>query len=177
MTQSTLARYSLIAAALLAGSNAHAQGARLVPGGAMVLEPSFARAAATLDSMSSQYRRLAATATAPSAKKADRQELARFVREEIVPRLKEDIAGLYVTFDSLGGGAYAVPATLFDLDAIDMMSKDVQRSATANVREVFNTRTFALSSALEGYFAQTQMLVLPFVTDRLAKAAMMALTL
>jgi len=168
-------RYILLALALLVGAaSARGQGTQFARGGALIVRPSLAYTATTLDRLAIDYRRLAATATAPYATTVERQALARFVRAEIVPQLKVDIAGLYVTFDSLVGGAYAVPATLFDLDAIDLLSKDVARSAKSDNREAFNARTYALSTALEGYFAKTQLLVLPMVNDRLNGTALIS---
>ena len=175
MKQAMSIRFTFIALALLAGAgSARGQGAQFMPGGAVVVRPSLAYVAANLDSLSIQYRQFAATAAGPFATLADRQAYARFVRSAIVPQLKVDIAGLYVTFDSLGGGAFAVPAALFDLETIDLISKDVERSAGSDTRELFNARAYALNAVLQGYFAKTQLLVLPMVADRLTKAALIS---
>jgi hypothetical protein len=175
MKQTMLTRYTVIAWALVIGAgSAHAQAVSFKQGGAVVIRPSLAYIAATRDTLSDQYQQIAATAAARYATAADRQAFARFVRTAIMPQLRGDVAELYVTFDSLGGGGYAVPSALFDLETIDVLSKDVERSAATDTRDVFNARAFALNAVLQGFFAKTQLLVFPLVHDRQTKAALLS---
>jgi hypothetical protein len=129
----------------------------------------------THDGLAAQFRRLADAATGASATSADRQAFARFVRAAVVPQLKVESVTLFTVFDSLVGGGYAVPATLFDLDAIGYLVKDVERSASGKDRVAFETRAYALGWALDGYFTKVQLLVLPVLRTRLSGDALSAI--
>lgn len=143
-------------------------------GGSAVLQPSLTFLVATHDDLAAQFRRLAGAATGATAKTADRQALARFVRTAIVPQLKIESVELFTAFDSLVGGGYAVPATLFDLDAIEFLIKEIERTAGGGDRVAFETRSYALSMALDGYFTKVQLLVLPVLNARLGRPALSA---
>jgi hypothetical protein len=130
--------------------------------------PSLTSLRATHDGLAAQFRRFTEAATGAAATSADRQALAQFVRTAIVPQLKLESDELFTPFDSLVGGGYAVPATLFELDAISDLAKEIERTAVSDDRAVFATRSYALRVMLECYFTKVQVLVLPVLNERLA---------
>jgi hypothetical protein len=162
----------LITLALVIGAGAAQGQGQITSGGSAALQPSLVSLRTTHDGLAAQFRRLAAAATGPTAQAADRQALARFVRHTIVPQLQSESFELITAFDSLVGGGYAVPATLFDLDAIGYLIKEIERTAGGGDRITFETRSYALSVALEGYFTKMQLLVLPVLNARLGGPAL-----
>lgn len=167
----------LIALALVIGAGTtRGQGAgqHSTRGGSVALKPSLTSLVATHDGLAAEFRRLTVAATGAAAKSADRQALARFVGKAVVPQLTTESFVLFTTFDSLVGGGYAVPATLFDLDAISLLVQEIERTAGAGDRIAFESRNYALSVALEGYFTKVQLLVLPVLHARLSGAALSA---
>lgn len=147
---------------------------QIAKGGAVALQPSIVSLAETHEGLAAQFRRLGETATGATARAADRQALVRFVRTAIVPQLKIESVVLFTAFDSIVGGGYAVPATLFDLDAINSLVKETERTTGDSARYAFNERTYALSIALEGYFTKVELLVLPVLNQRLSGQALSA---
>jgi hypothetical protein len=163
-----------IALALAVGAgSALSQGAQRqsTRGGSVELGSSLAALTTTHDGLAARFRQLGAKATAANATVTDRQALARFVRAEVVPHLEIESVALFPAFDSIIGGGYAVPATLFDLDAISFLIQEVERTATVSAVD-FGARVYALSSALETYFTKTQLLVLPVLHERLKGPAL-----
>ena len=166
-------QFHLITLALVLGAGAAQaqETGQSTKGGSVALQPSLTSLVATHDDLAAQFRRLAVAATGTAARTADRQALARFLRAAIVPQLKTESYTLFPVFDSLVGGGYAVPATLFDLDAIELLIKEIERTAGGD-RVAFDTRSYALSVALDGYFTKVQLLVLPVLNERLGGAAL-----
>lgn len=169
-------QFRLIALVLVLGAGiaAQATGQQASSGGSVALTPSLVSLVATHDGLAEQFRRLALAATGAGAKTPDRQALARFVRKAVVPLLTTESFVLFTAFDSVVGGGYAVPATLFDLDAISFLVKEVERTASGGDRVTFETRTYALSVALDGYFTKVHQLVLPVLNTRLSGTALSA---
>ena len=167
----------LITLALVLGAGtalAQGDGQQSTRGGSVALKPSLTPLVASHDALAERYRGLTAAATGATAKAADRQALARFVRTAIVPRLTIESFTLFTAFDSIVGGGYAVPATLFDLDAIALLVKEIEHVAGAGDRIAFETRNHALSWALDGYFTKVHQLVLPVLNSRLSGTALSA---
>ena len=164
----------LISLALVLGAGAaQAQEAgQSTKGGSVALQPSLTSLVATQDKLAAQFRRLAVAATGTSAQAAERRALARFLRTAVVPQLTVEGLELFTAFDSLVGGGYAVPATLFDLDAIEFLIKEIERTAGHSDRVAFNERAYALSVALDGYFTKVQLLVLPVLNARVGGTAL-----
>jgi hypothetical protein len=160
-------------ALMLGAATAQAQGdsKHVTKGGSVALKPALSSLVSTHDELAAQFRRLAESATGAAARSADREALARFVRTAVVPQLTRESVTLFTAFDSLVGGGYAVPATLFDLDAISFLVKEVERTAGGD-RITFETRAYALSWALDGYFTKVQLLVLPVLRARLTGSAL-----
>ena len=146
-------------------------GGQTSKGGAVSLTPNAAGLVTTHDGLAAQFRRLTQAATGATAKASDRTALASFVRGKVVPQINQEVAALFPTFDSIVGGGYAVPATLFDLDAVSYLVKELERTAANGDRAAFETRTFALGLSLETYFTKVQLLVLPVLNERLGEAA------
>jgi len=148
---------------------ARAQGGHSTTGGsiAIVRGPTLTALVASHDDLSARFRRLASAATNPTSTAVERQAFGRFIRSEVLSRLSTEVSVLYPAFDSVVGGGYAVPATLFDLDGISFLTKEVERTATGNDRVEFVSRAYALSTALETYFTKTELLVLPVLEERL----------
>jgi hypothetical protein len=140
-------------------------------GGSVSLTPNAAGLVTTHDGLAAQFRRLTQAATGATAKASDRAALASFVRGKVVPQINQEVAVLFPVFDSIVGGGYAVPATLFDLDAVSYLVKELERTAANGDRTAFETRTFALGLSLETYFTKVQLLVLPVLNERLGEAA------
>lgn len=164
----------LLTLALVLGAVA-AQGQEVThdsKGGSVSLTPNAATLVTRHDELAAQFRRLAQAATGSAAHASDREELARFVRGTIVPQLSKEMQVLFPTFDSIVGGGYAVPATLFDLDLVSYLVKELERTATDEDGAAFETRAYALSIALEGYFTKVQLLVLPVLKERLGPKAL-----
>lgn len=156
----------LLALALTLGA-ASGGAQRGTAGGSVALQPSLESLPALHDELAAEFRRLADAATAASATARERVALARFVRQTIVPRLKTESFALITAFDSVVGGGYAVPATLFDLDAIGFLVREIERTAGGGSPATFNERAYALSVGLEGYFTKMDVLVLPVLRQRL----------
>lgn len=149
-------------------------GQQSTAGGSVALKPSVTTIVSTHDGLAAEYRRLTDAATGTAAKATDRHALAHFLRAAIAPQLQAESFELFTAFDSVVGGGYAVPATLFDLDAIGFLVKEIERTASGEDRTTFATRSYALSVALEGYFTKVQLLVLPVLKDRLSGPALEA---
>jgi hypothetical protein len=159
--------------AILGATALPAQGARERGGkGVVAVAPTLATLVETHDGLASRFRQLSAAATRAGAPRAARRSLASFVRAEIVPQLEIESVVLYPVFDSIAGGGYAVPATLFDLDAIGFLVKEIERTAGTADRAAFEARAYALSHALEAYFTKLQLLVVPVLHERLGEPAL-----
>ena len=160
-------------ALVLGAGVARAQSGQTTLGGSVARTAHFTSLVATHDDLAVRFRRLAQAAINSHSTTIERQALGRFIQSDIVPRLKVESVALYTAFDSIVGGGYAVPATLFDLDAIAFLVKEVDRTATGD-RAEFAARVYALSAALESYFTKTQLLVLPVLEERLNAAGVNA---
>jgi hypothetical protein len=156
-------------ALVFAAGIARAQGGHSTKGGSIAVArtASLTDLVASHDDLSARFRRLASAATNPTSTAVERQAFGRFIRADILSRLATEVSVLYPAFDSLVAGGYAVPATLFDLDGISFLTKEVERTATGNDRVEFVSRAYALSVALESYFTKTELLVLPVLEERL----------
>lgn len=141
-------------------------------GGSVSLTPNAAALVTTHDGLAAQFRRLTQAATGSTAKASDRDALARFVRAKVVPQITQEVIVLFPTFDSIVGGGYAVPATLFDTDVVSYLVKELERTAANRDRAAFETRSFALGLSLENYFTKVQLLVLPVLNERLGATAL-----
>jgi len=168
------ARHTLILglALVFGAGNARAQAGQSTRGGSVAR--SLTSLVATHDDLAVRFRRLASAAINAHSTATERAALGRFVRAEILSRLTVEASVLYPAFDSIIGGGYAVPATLFDLDGIWFLVKEIERTASASDRIEFVSRAYALSTALETYFTKTQLLVLPVLEQRLNAAGLNA---
>jgi hypothetical protein len=165
---STRTAVTITLALAIGAGGALAQGAQQgTKGGSVALTASLATLVTEHDVLAAEFRRVVAAASSARATGTERAAVGRFVRTAVVPQLEIESVVLYPAFDSIVGGGYAVPANLFDLDAIAFLVKEAERTATG-ARAEFDARVYALSTALETYFTKTQLLVLPVLNDRLS---------
>jgi hypothetical protein len=143
-------------------------------GGSVSLAPNASALVTKHDDLAAQYRRLTQAAIGTNGKASDREALVRFVRSRVLPQITQEVLVLIPTFDSLVGGGYAVPATLFDLDGVSYLVKELERNPANLDRAKFETLTFALGLAFENYFTKVELLVLPVLNKQLGATALSA---
>jgi hypothetical protein len=114
------------------------------------------------DQLAGRFRPLAARAIAPSATRADREALVKFLRAEVVPYMADAGATVYPVVDNImGSEGYVTIAASLDQDAIIRTVKDLAVEADAKDPTKFVGQAYAVSALLDTYFQREALLIVP----------------